>query len=71
MEFLKELFNGGSLTYDQLSAAAKSKGYSVVDIAGGVYAPKHRGRSVLHIRKRRITKTGRGDLPVSVCRKTY
>ena len=39
MEFLKELFNGGSLTYDQLSAAVKSKGYSVVDIAGGAYAP--------------------------------
>ena len=42
MEFLKELFNGGSLTFDQLSAAVKSKGYSVVDIAGGAYEPKHR-----------------------------
>lgn len=40
MEFLKELFNGGALTYDQLAAAAKSKGYSVVNAAGGAYVPK-------------------------------
>lgn len=40
MEFLKELFNGGALTYDQLAAAAKSKGYSVVNAADGAYVPK-------------------------------
>lgn len=27
MEFLKELFNGGALTYDQLASAVKGKGY--------------------------------------------
>ena len=40
MEFLKELFNGGAMTYDQLSAAVKSKGFSVVNAAGGAYVPK-------------------------------
>ena len=40
MEFLKELFNGGALTYDQLAAAVKGKGYSLVNAAGGAYVPK-------------------------------
>ena len=40
MNFLKELFNGGAMTYDQLSAAVKSKGFSVVNAAGGAYVPK-------------------------------
>lgn len=40
MEFLKELFNGGALTYDQLASAVKGKGYSVVNAAGGAYVPK-------------------------------
>ena len=40
MEFLKELFNGGALTYDQLAAAAKGKGYEVVNAAQGAYVPK-------------------------------
>lgn len=40
MEFLKELFNGGALTFEQLSAAVKSKGLSVVNAAGGAYVPK-------------------------------
>ncbi len=40
MEFLKELFNGGAMTFDQLSAAVKSKGLSVVNAAGGAYVPK-------------------------------
>lgn len=40
MEFLKELFNGGAMTYDQLSAAVKSKGFSVVNAAGGAFVPK-------------------------------
>ena len=31
MDFLKELFNGGAMTYDQLEAAVKSKGFSIVD----------------------------------------
>lgn len=40
MEFLKELFNGGALTYDQLAQAAKDKGIQAVDAAGGAYVPK-------------------------------
>lgn len=38
MEFLKELFNGGALTYDQLAEAAKGKGLTVVDASA--YVPK-------------------------------
>lgn len=40
MEFLKELFGGGSLTYDQLAEAAKAKGIQAVNAAGGAYVPK-------------------------------
>ncbi len=40
MDFLRELFNGGALTYDQLSEAVKGKGYSVVNATGGAYVPK-------------------------------
>lgn len=40
MEFLKELFNGGPLSFDQLSEAVKGKGYQVVNAAGGAYVPK-------------------------------
>lgn len=40
MEFLKELFNGGALTYEQLETAAKEKGFSVVNASGGAYVPK-------------------------------
>ena len=40
MEFLKELFGGGSLTYDQLAEAAKAKGVQAVNAAGGAYVPK-------------------------------
>lgn len=40
MDFLKELFNGGALTYDQLATAAKVKGFDIVNAAGGAYVPK-------------------------------
>ena len=40
MEFLRDLFGGGTLTYDQLTAAAREKGYQVVNAAGGAYVPK-------------------------------
>lgn len=40
MDFLKDLFNGGALTFDQLSSAVKEKGFSVVNAAGGAYVPK-------------------------------
>lgn len=41
MEFLKELFSDGqALTYEQLAQAAKDKGFTVVNAAGGAYVPK-------------------------------
>lgn len=40
MEFLKDLFNGGALTWDQLAQAAKDKGVRAVDAAGGAWVPK-------------------------------
>lgn len=40
MEFLKELFGGGSLTYEQLAAAVKGKGMQVVNASDGAYVPK-------------------------------
>lgn len=40
MEFLKELFGGGALTYEQLAQAAKDKGIQAVDAAGGAYVPR-------------------------------
>lgn len=40
MDFLKDLFGGQAMTYDQLSAAAKEKGFEVVNAAGGAYVPK-------------------------------
>jgi len=40
MDFLKELFNGQPLSYEQLEAAAKAKGLQVVNAAGGAYVPK-------------------------------
>ena len=40
MEFLKDLFGSGPLTYDQLAAATREKGYRVVDASSGAYVPK-------------------------------
>ncbi len=40
MEFLKELFGGGALTYEQMAQAAKDKGIQAVNAAGGAYVPK-------------------------------
>lgn len=40
MEFLKELFGGQALTYDQLAEAAKGKGFQVVNAAGGAFVPR-------------------------------
>lgn len=40
MEFLKELFGGGPLTYEQLAQAARDKGIQAVDAAGGAYVPR-------------------------------
>ena len=40
MEFLKDLFGGQALTFDQLQTAAQGKGFEVVNAAGGAYVPK-------------------------------
>lgn len=40
MEFLKDLFGGQALTFDQLQTAAQGKGFEVVNSAGGAYVPK-------------------------------
>lgn len=40
MDFLKDLFGGAAMTYDQLSEAAKTKGIEAVNAAGGAYVPK-------------------------------
>lgn len=40
MEFLKDLFGGQALTFDQFQTAAQGKGFEVVDAAGGAYVPK-------------------------------
>lgn len=40
MEFLKELFGGQAMTFEQIQSAAEAKGYQVVNAAGGAYVPK-------------------------------
>ena len=40
MEFLKELFDGKALTYDELSAKVTEKKFKVVDVAAGQYVDK-------------------------------
>ena len=40
MEFLKDLFGGQALTFDQLQTAAQGKGFEVVNAAGGAYVSK-------------------------------
>lgn len=40
LEFLRELFGGNALTYEQLEEAVNSKGFSVVNAADGAYVPK-------------------------------
>lgn len=40
MEFLRDLFNGGPLTWEQMAEAAKDRGIQAVDASGGAYVPK-------------------------------
>lgn len=42
MEFLKELFGEGSLTYEQFSQAVSAKGYKLADLSTGNYVGKHK-----------------------------
>ncbi len=59
MEFLKELFGGGALTYDQLAEAAKAKGIQAVNASGGEWVPK---KDLEHAQGQISTLTGQlGD----------
>ncbi len=40
MEFLQELFGGQALTFEQLQAAVRERGYDVVNAAGGAFIPQ-------------------------------
>ena len=40
MEFLKELFADGSLSYDELSAKVQEKGFKLADLSKGEYVSK-------------------------------
>lgn len=40
MEFLKDVFGGQALTFEQLQTAAKDKGFEIVNAAGGAYVSK-------------------------------
>lgn len=40
MDFLKDLFAAGALTYEQFAEAAKKQGFELVNAAGGAYVPK-------------------------------
>lgn len=40
MDFLKDLFGGQALSFEQLKAAAQDKGFDVVNAAGGAYVAK-------------------------------
>ena len=40
MEFLKNLFANGPLTYDQLAEAVSKAGMNVVDLSSGAYVAK-------------------------------
>lgn len=58
MEFLKELFGGQTLTYEQLAEAAKGKGLQMVNAASGSYVPK---ADVDHLNRQVATLTGQLD----------
>lgn len=47
MEFLKELFSEGPLTYDQLAAKAAEKKMKLADISGGAYVGKDKFDTLL------------------------
>ena len=42
MEFLKEIFGGEALTYDQLAAKVSEKKMNLADISGGAYVGKEK-----------------------------
>lgn len=42
MDKLQALFDGGALTYEQLTAACSSKGIKLADLSGGEYVSKYR-----------------------------
>ena len=46
MEFLKELFAAGALTWEQFSAAVTQAKLDVVNAAGGAYVPKEKAEAI-------------------------
>lgn len=42
MDFLKELFNGQALTFEQLQSAVQEKGYKLADLSKGDYVSKNK-----------------------------
>lgn len=40
MDFLKELFASGALTWEQLAEAVQKAGFEIVNAADGAYVPK-------------------------------
>lgn len=42
MEFLKELFNNGTLSFEDFEKACKSKGFNLVDLSKGDYISKNK-----------------------------
>lgn len=51
MNELKELFNDGALTYDQLVAACSDKGIKLADLSSGEYVSKYRYDEAERLRK--------------------
>lgn len=51
MDKLQALFNGGALTYEQLTAACSSKGIKLADLSSGEYVSKYRFDEAERLRK--------------------
>lgn len=55
MEFLKTLFDGGALTYDQLLAKTQAGKMNVVNIADGSYVSRHKFDDAVNGLKQQVT----------------
>ncbi len=55
MDFLKELFNSGALTWEQFSKAVTDKGFKIVDLSKGEYVSKSKYDTDLQSRDEQIT----------------
>lgn len=55
MDFLKSLFNNGSLSWDEFSAAVNEKGYKLADLSTGKYVSKGKYDDDIQSRESTIT----------------